>query len=137
MTPRRADVEPHTPDWFSCVKLPVTYDQAAVCDQRMKTLFVNIEGDMERIAILQEFTGYLLWPQLTFEKYLTLLGDGGNGKSAFIALTRRSVRSPRKRGSLDGLRNYLSVHADHLNYSHRLADGLSIGSGQIEEPART
>ncbi|MEO2036966.1 MAG: phage/plasmid primase, P4 family [Planctomycetaceae bacterium] len=83
--PETGTLEPDTPDWFSRVKLPVVHDPAATCDQWMKTLFVNLECDTERIAILQEFTGYLLWPRLTFQKYLTLLGEGGNGKSVFIA----------------------------------------------------
>ena len=30
------------------------------------------------------------------------------------------------------LRNYLAPHAQHLNYAERLAEGRSIGSGQIE-----
>lgn len=61
-----------------------------------------------------------------------LISQGWSGISEWIAQTRRKIRSPRKRKSLDGLHNYLGSHADHLNYAQRLANGLSIGSGQIE-----
>lgn len=61
-----------------------------------------------------------------------LISEGWTGIKEFIAVTRRTVRSPKKRESLDGLLNYLAAHADHLSYANRLASGLSIGSGQIE-----
>jgi hypothetical protein len=61
-----------------------------------------------------------------------LISRGWSGISEWIAQTRGKFRSPRKRKSLDGLHNYLRPHADHLNYAQRLANGLSIGSGQIE-----
>ena len=61
-----------------------------------------------------------------------LIGQGWPGISEFISATRRKVRSPKKRKSLSGLWTYLSAHAEHLNYADRLANGRSIGSGQIE-----
>ncbi len=61
-----------------------------------------------------------------------LIAEGWAGISEWIVTTRRQVRSPQKRDSLDGLYNYLKFHAEHLNYADRLTDGRSIGSGQIE-----
>lgn len=61
-----------------------------------------------------------------------LIRDGWPGISEFIGTTRRNVRSRQKRESLNGLHNYLSSHSDHLHYEERLAEGRSIGSGQIE-----
>ena len=69
----------------------------------------------------------------------TLLTEGWSG---IDALTSRSVapertlrdapRSETEQEVLDKLRNYLSPHADHLNYAERLQTGRSIGSGQVE-----
>lgn len=78
-------LEPHSRDWFSPVALPVEFDPRARCNLWSRTLETNLEGDTERINILQEFAGYLLWPTLEYQKYLTLIGEGGNGKSVFIA----------------------------------------------------
>lgn len=61
-----------------------------------------------------------------------LIADGWPGISSFIDATRRPLRSPARRESLDGLKAYLGSHFDHLNYADRLAHGQSIGSGQIE-----
>lgn len=42
-----------------------------------------------------------------------------------------AVRAAQRRG-LTELRHYLQSHAEHLNYSQRLAEGRVIGSGQVE-----
>ncbi len=61
-----------------------------------------------------------------------LIANGWSRISEFIDRTRRPLRSSAKRESLDGLKSYLSSHVDHLDYASRLANGQSIGSGQIE-----
>ena len=65
-----------------------------------------------------------------------LIAEGWLGISSFIDATRRPLRSVAKRESLDGLKAYLGSHVDHLNYADRLANGQSIGSGQIEGACR-
>jgi len=61
-----------------------------------------------------------------------LLSAGFPGIEHQIRETRQRVRSPKKRQSLDDLLGYLSNHAEHLHYAERLAQGRSIGSGQVE-----
>jgi len=61
-----------------------------------------------------------------------LIGEGWPGIREFIESSRKPVRSAAKRSSLDGLKSYLQSHSDHLPYADRLANGRSIGSGQIE-----
>jgi hypothetical protein len=39
---------------------------------------------------------------------------------------------PTRLQALPGLRNYLGNHVSHLHYAERLAEGRSIGSGQVE-----
>jgi putative DNA primase/helicase len=85
LNPETGELEDSTPNWFSPVILPVVYDTDATCDRWLQTLHTNLEGDLDRISILQEFAGYLLWPNLEFQKFLILFGEGANGKSVFIA----------------------------------------------------
>lgn len=75
----------HSPDWFSVVCLPFDFDPNAECPTWMKFLHKNMEGDRERIAILQEWAGYLLLPNTDLQKFMFLEGEGANGKSVYLA----------------------------------------------------
>jgi P4 family phage/plasmid primase-like protien len=76
---------PHTSDWFSTACLPYRYEPAAKCEHWLTMLQQNLEGDDERIALLQEFFGYCLVPSTDAQACLVLAGEGGNGKSAVLA----------------------------------------------------
>lgn len=75
----------HTPAWFSTVCLPYRYDPQASCERWLGMLQQNLEGDIERIALLQEFFGYCLTPSTDAQACLILVGEGGNGKSVILA----------------------------------------------------
>jgi hypothetical protein len=71
------------------------------------------------------------------EEWLTagrtaLLSSGWQGIRDQIIQTQRTVCDTAKRASLESLRNYLGKHSHHLHYAERLAEGRSIGSGQVE-----
>jgi hypothetical protein len=68
----------------------------------------------------------------TVQARRALLRDGWEGIEQQLHETRRLLRSPRKRAALRSLDNYLGAHIDHLHYAERLAQGRSIGSGQVE-----
>lgn len=76
---------PHTPNWFSMVRLPYNYDPAATCPKFDAFLEKNLEMDPERIKILQEWAGYLLLPDTGERRFLVLEGEGRNGKSVYMA----------------------------------------------------
>ena len=76
---------PHTLDWWSTVRLPYKFDPTAECPLWDKFLNRSLEGDKERISLLQEWAGYLLLPNNQNQKFLVLEGEGGNGKSVFFA----------------------------------------------------
>lgn len=77
---------PHTPGWFSTCSLPYAFDPAAECGRWSAFLEKNLEGDGERIALLQEWGGYLLARGDTGpQKFLFLEGEGSNGKSVYCA----------------------------------------------------
>lgn len=76
---------PHTPAWFSSVRLPYAFDADADCPRWKETLQRNLEGDTDRIALLQEWAGYLLTPDTSHQTFLVLEGEGANGKSVYLA----------------------------------------------------
>lgn len=76
---------PHNLDWWSTVRLSYPFDPAAKCPRWLAFLERSLEGDQERINLLQEWAGYLLLPHTDMQKFLVLEGEGGNGKSVFLA----------------------------------------------------
>ncbi len=75
----------HSPAWFSTIRLPYQFDPEAKCPKWDAFLQYNLEGDAERIAILQEWAGYCLLPDTGQQKFIILEGDGANGKSVYMA----------------------------------------------------
>jgi P4 family phage/plasmid primase-like protien len=78
-------LRPHTPQWFSPVCLPYDFDPQVACPKWRAALEHNMEGDRERIQLLQEWAGYNLVYDTSEQKFMTLAGDGGNGKSVYCA----------------------------------------------------
>jgi putative DNA primase/helicase len=78
-------LQPLTVNWFSTVCLPFKFDEKAGCPKWEAFLKTNLEGDEERIALLQEFFGYCLTPNTSRQCFLMLEGEGGNGKSVVCA----------------------------------------------------
>lgn len=76
---------PHSPQWFSLISVPYAFDQHATCPRWIEFLAKNIEGDRERIDILQEWAGYMLLPDTGQQKFLVLEGEGANGKSVYCS----------------------------------------------------
>jgi putative DNA primase/helicase len=76
---------PHSPDWFSSICLPYSFDLHAECPRWEAFLEKNLEMDPERIKVLQEWAGYLLLPDTGEQKFLVLEGEGSNGKSVYCA----------------------------------------------------
>jgi P4 family phage/plasmid primase-like protien len=78
-------LRPHTPAWFSLVCLPYEFDAYADCPRWKNVLGQNLEGDAERIGLLQEFFGYVLMNSTDAQRFLFLVGEGANGKSVVLA----------------------------------------------------
>jgi len=76
---------PHTPRFFSPVCLPFPFDPMADCPKWCAFVDRNLEGDSERIDLLQEWFGYCLTPDTSFQKFLLMEGEGSNGKSVICA----------------------------------------------------
>ena len=80
-----------TPNWFSAVRLPYDYDSASVCPRWAVFLDRVLEGDAERIRLLQEWFGYLLTPDTSLQRFLVLEGEGANGKSIIVEVVEAMV----------------------------------------------
>lgn len=79
---------PHSPNWFSLVSIPYDFDSKAGSEppQCLRYLDRVLESDPERIAICQEWAGYLLLPVTDYQSFFVSEGDGGNGKSVWEAI---------------------------------------------------
>lgn len=76
----------HTSKWFSPVCLPYRWDPEASCPGFQNFLREIFEGDTERINLLQEWFGLCLVADMSFQKFLILLGEGANGKTAVLTV---------------------------------------------------
>lgn len=78
---------PHSPALFNTTTLPYDFDPGAQCPLWLETLnaiLPPVSDDDHRIEVLQEFMGYTLLPDCRYEKFLTLHGNGANGKSTVM-----------------------------------------------------
>ncbi|TWU22475.1 hypothetical protein Pla52o_35310 [Novipirellula galeiformis] len=75
----------HSPEWFSSFRLDYPFDAEAECPKWIDYLDYCMDGDQERIAVLQEWAGYLLRTSNDLQKFLVLEGEGGNGKTVYFA----------------------------------------------------
>lgn len=80
----RQILESHSINWFSEVHLEYDFLPNAFAPTWEKFLQSSLQGDQERINILQEWAGYLLVSHNKAQKFLCVEGEGGNGKGVFI-----------------------------------------------------
>ena len=81
--------ETHTPNFLSFERLPVDYDTTAVCPQWENFLLeIMSPSDAE---VIQEYVGYTLYKDNSFEKALMLVGVGANGKSTFLRIVEHLI----------------------------------------------
>jgi P4 family phage/plasmid primase-like protien len=86
-----ATLAEHTPDYFGVTKLPYDYDETAECPQWVQFLSDVMEGDEQRMRLLQEWAGYILTPDLRHQRFLLCVGRGANGKGVFFEVIESMV----------------------------------------------
>lgn len=127
-------VTPHTPDFFCLNHLPFPYVPNATLNTWKRFLEVNIEGDENRIMLLQEWFGYCLTRDTSFQKFLMMEGEGANGKSVICAvlsalLGDRNVSSvpleifPQRFALTDTVGKNLNI-ASEIGELDKIAEGL-------------
>lgn len=110
-----------------------------IWEEQVKNL-PGAEGVLDVFHVLEHVgrTGHVLHGEGTeqarawiHQARQALLTGGGEALETLIDQTCRSLRGTRRQ-ALARLETYLAPHADHLDYPRRLAEGRSIGSGQVE-----
>lgn len=73
-------LEAHSPENLTTVMLPYDYAPTATCPQWLAFLDDVLEGDAERVALIQEWLGYLITTDYRHHKVMLLLGPPRCGK---------------------------------------------------------
>lgn len=80
---REVGLIPSSPHFFTFHSLPYDYDPAAACPTWLKFLG-EVLRDQSKIRLLQEWFGLQLVPDISFQKFLLLIGPPGSGKSTTL-----------------------------------------------------
>jgi len=79
----------HTSDWLSKTALNFafpTVEDDGKCEHWLRFLAEVLQGDQDRIAVVQEMFGYCFFRSTKLEKFFILQGNGSNGKSTILAI---------------------------------------------------
>ena len=79
-------LQPHSTDWFNDSVFPFAFDLKAAAPLWESFLDQVLEGDVERIAVIQELFGYCVIPGNSFHKFFLFEGQGANGKSVALKM---------------------------------------------------
>jgi len=122
-------------------RIDVLADGAKWIWERVSFYWSQAAGTLDIYHALEHVaaTGKALYGEGTIETRVwtdrareTLLAQGWSGIQSLILETRPNAVRAAQRNSLTELEGYLRAHSSHLNYAERLAEGRSIGSGQVE-----
>ncbi len=129
-------LRPHGPNLFTTSCLPFPYDPGAACPRFRAALDLSLGGDPEKVALLQEFAGYLLLPNTDAQRFLVLIGDGANGKSVVGAVLTALV-GPENASSvgLDAFGDRFALTATVgklLNFSDDMGSLDKVSEGRLK-----
>ena len=82
---------PHSSQHYSTVQIPLEYNPNAKCDRFENFVDEIMDGDQERVKVVQEMVGYLLTAETIIHKAFFLLGAGANGKSLLLDIVTTLV----------------------------------------------
>jgi putative DNA primase/helicase len=82
---------PPTPALFTLNALPFPFDAEARCERWMAFLQEVLDGDEERIGLLQEYLGYLMTQDTRQQKALLLIGLPRSGKGTVLRAVSRAI----------------------------------------------
>ena len=89
---KKGSIIPHSPDFGFRYVLPYDYDPEAQAPNFRAFLDDVMDGDQERISILEEFGGYAIaGGRYKYHKFLMLSGNGRNGKGTFVDVLKKIV----------------------------------------------
>lgn len=88
-TPPR--IMPHTPEFFTFNELRYDYNEAASCPQWLKFLNEIWDYDPQLIDQLQEFMGYCMVNDVSFQRFAVLVGKSRAGKGVIAKIITELV----------------------------------------------
>lgn len=91
LNPYKMEAEDHNDIWYSTIRIPYIYDAKATCPLWLKSIDEILEGHQEKIAMMQEFFGYCLIPDVKHKKSMFFIGDSDSGKSTILNILREMV----------------------------------------------
>jgi putative DNA primase/helicase len=74
----------HQQEFYSAIQIPIVFNRNAQYPSFIRFLHQVFEGDIQRIALAQEWVGYLISSETKAQKALILYGTGANGKGVFV-----------------------------------------------------
>ncbi|MGN0634273.1 MAG: DNA polymerase [Oscillospiraceae bacterium] len=74
----------HTPDYYSTIRLNVSYKKGADCPLFKDFLLNAMNGNKEQVSLIQEILGYCMIPVNLAQKAFIFVGEGGSGKSVLL-----------------------------------------------------
>jgi len=86
------ELAPHSPAFLSRVRIPITYDLTARCP--MIEEFIHQVFPQDSLELGWEILGDLITAERSIQKAICVVGEGGNGKSAFCQLCTNFVGEP-------------------------------------------
>src|SRR5580700_7471726 len=78
------ELAPHSPAFLSSVRIPINYDRTASCPAIEE--FIEQVFPQDSLELAWEILGDLITPDRSIQKAICIVGEGGNGKSAFCQL---------------------------------------------------
>lgn len=84
-------LQPHTDKLFCPYVLPYAYDPAATCDTWLSCLNYPFENDQQRIALLQEWFGYVLSGETNKQVFMCAYGPPGCMKGTISRVLKRLI----------------------------------------------
>ena len=82
---------PHTREYFSTNILPYDYDPAATCPRWDAFLRSTFEGDQERIDFVEEWLGYMMVRDYSYQKIAMFIGVQRSGKTTISNVAKLLV----------------------------------------------
>lgn len=80
------ELEPHHPDFHSCIQNPIAFDPDADCPRFRQFLDEVFQGDSQLITTVQEIMGYCCTAETRAQLAFIFTGIGSNGKSVLLEI---------------------------------------------------
>lgn len=80
-----------TPDLFTTAAIPIAFDPTATCPAWTNFLDSSLGDDPAKIALLQEWIGYCLTPDTTYQKMMYFRGPPASGKGRVLEVIKNII----------------------------------------------